>query len=322
MHLLLVNGGVVVGQHGDQGIDVLELGSEAGADDIVAGSHALDNVARDVGVDVVGAQEKSLAGGHGDVVAEEEDKQAVVGAEVGVAAGDEAGEGPAGGGARAACSEVVWVLVGLVEEGGGGGVESGLGPGHQGAKQALEGSLIVALGRVGLVSLVRLDGVGKSGGGFLPDEGAQGADGVEEVCDLCGRSEATQALEVGEGNGHLGLVVVIGVVGGVAFVELLGQLLVGVGLDGQGFGDGEDLEEEGQTLPVAGNGGLGEESFVVVDEVEKGPACADVSGRIGGVGAHPELEDRQSDRPSVGGWGRKSKRDTHTPQRMAGPAGW
>lgn len=70
-------------------------------------------------------------------------------------------------------------------------------------------------------------------------------------------------------------------------MKLLGEFLVGMGLDGQGFGDGEDLEEERQLLSIAGNRGLREKGLIVVDEVKEGPTSAKVFGRVGGVGAHP-----------------------------------
>jgi hypothetical protein len=56
-HFLGGDGRVAVGEHGDEGGDVFELGGEAGADDVVRGGHALDYIAAEVGVDVVGLEE-------------------------------------------------------------------------------------------------------------------------------------------------------------------------------------------------------------------------------------------------------------------------
>ena len=64
--------------------------------------------------------------------------------------------------------------------------------------------------------------------------------------------EPAQTLKVRDGNGHLRLVVVVGIILGVPGVQLLGELLVGVGLDGEGLVDGEHLEEKGQLGAIFG----------------------------------------------------------------------
>ena len=95
-----------------------------------------------------------------------------------------------------------------------------------------------------VVGRLAADG-GDEGLGFLfADQAAQGRDRSEEVGDLAEGAEAAQALEVGDGQGHLGLVVVVGVVLGVAGVQLGGPALVGVRLDGQRLVDGQHLEEK------------------------------------------------------------------------------
>lgn len=77
---------MVVGQDLGESVDVLELGGEARADDIVGTGHAFDDVAGDVGVDVVGFEVEGLSGFQFDVVEEKEHEQADVVWELTVAA--------------------------------------------------------------------------------------------------------------------------------------------------------------------------------------------------------------------------------------------
>jgi len=58
----------LVGQHVDEKVDVAVLGRETGADDIVARGHALDAIAREIGVRHVGRKEDGLAGLECEVV--------------------------------------------------------------------------------------------------------------------------------------------------------------------------------------------------------------------------------------------------------------
>lgn len=62
-------------------------------------------------------------------------------------------------------------------------------------------------------------------------EGTEGWDSFEEVGDFVEGSETAEAFKWGDGDGHLGFVVVIWVVLRVFGVELSGELLVGMGLD-------------------------------------------------------------------------------------------
>ena len=50
MHFLLGDGSVGVGEHGCEGGDVLEFWGEAGADDVVRGCHAFDDICIDIDV--------------------------------------------------------------------------------------------------------------------------------------------------------------------------------------------------------------------------------------------------------------------------------
>lgn len=51
-----------------------------------------------------------------------------------------------------------------------------------------------------------------------------------------------------------------------AGTQLLGELLVGMGLDGERLCYREDLEEEGELVAVVGGDGLGEKRLVVLTE--------------------------------------------------------
>ena len=72
----------------------------------------------------------------------------------------------------------------------------------------------------------------------------RGEDG-EERLELRGGFPAGEDFEGAEGDGDFGFVVVVGELGGVLGVEALGEVFVGVDLEGEGFGDGEDFGEEG-----------------------------------------------------------------------------
>lgn len=83
---------MVVRENVGQRVDVLELGREACADDVVAGRHALNDVAGNVCVDVVGLEIHGLARAELDVVEEEKHEEADVLWELGIAAGHEFAE--------------------------------------------------------------------------------------------------------------------------------------------------------------------------------------------------------------------------------------
>lgn len=70
-------------------------------------------------------------------------------------------------------------------------------------------------------------------------------------------------------------------------MELFGELLVGVSLDGEGLVDGQDFEEEGQLGAIFGSDRLGEEELVLGAEIEEGSAGGEIFGGVGGVSAHP-----------------------------------
>jgi hypothetical protein len=82
-------------------------------------------------------------------------------------------------------------------------------------------------------------------------------------------------------------VVVIRVVLGVLFVQLCGELLVGMGLDGKSLVDGQDLEQEGQLLLVLFRNLLGHQGFVVLKQVEQSTLGLQILGGVAGVCAHP-----------------------------------
>ena len=126
----------------------------------------------------------------------------------------------------------------------------------------------------------------------------------EERLYLLEGAEAAEAVEGGDGDGHLGFVVVIcvgirktelevrkgggtGVVLGVLGAETLGEFFVGVGLDGEGFLDREDFEEEGEGFVEALGDGEGEEGLVLGDHVEEGAPGLYIFGGVGGVRSHP-----------------------------------
>lgn len=82
-------------------------------------------------------------------------------------------------------------------------------------------------------------------------------------------TETTESFEGGDGNGHFGLVVVVRVIFGVFGMELLGEFLVRVGLDGESFCDGEDFEEEGEFFIVFLGDFTAHECLVIANEVEE-----------------------------------------------------
>ena len=85
------------------------------------------------------------------------------------------------------------------------------------------------LGRLlALVALDRLNEFRRSG---VTDQLAQCGDAVQEMRDFVQRAEHAETLKGCDGNGHLGLVIIVGIVPGVPGVQLLRQLLVRVGLD-------------------------------------------------------------------------------------------
>jgi hypothetical protein len=82
-------------------------------------------------------------------------------------------------------------------------------------------------------------------------------------------------------------VVVIRVVLGVFFVQLCGELLVGVGLDGQSLVDRQDLEQEGQLLLVLFRDLSGHQGLVVLEKVEQTALSLQILGGVARVCAHP-----------------------------------
>jgi hypothetical protein len=72
-------------------------------------------------------------------------------------------------------------------------------------------------------------------------------------------------------------------------MELLGQLLVGVGLDAQRLANGEYLEKKRQSAAITLADFRRQKSLVVLDEIEEGALSLDIFRRQRGVGAHPQL---------------------------------
>lgn len=70
-------------------------------------------------------------------------------------------------------------------------------------------------------------------------------------------------------------------------MELFRQLLVGMGLDTERFADGQHLEQEGETAPIALTDLCGHQSLVVLNEIEQGALSLDVFGGQIRMGAHP-----------------------------------
>lgn len=100
-------------------------------------------------------------------------------------------------------------------------------------------------------------------------------------------SKTAQAIKSCDGNGHLWLVVIIGVVLAISLVQFLGELLVWMSLDAERFAYREDFEEKRQFLTKSFSHILGEECLVVLDEVQKGSLSDEISRGIRGMGAHP-----------------------------------
>lgn len=121
---------------------------------------------------------------------------------------------------------------------------------HQARESGLE--CLLVLGCLGLIlcCLLTLDGLLELSCLVLSHQALQAWYVVKEVRNLIQRAETTETVEGSNGESHLGLVVVIRVVLRVLLVELLGEFLVGVGLNGQSLVDGQDLEQERQLLLV------------------------------------------------------------------------
>jgi hypothetical protein len=99
-----------------------------------------------------------------------------------------------------------------------------------------------------------------------------------------------EELEAGECDGDLGFVVRVLEVDRVLGVEEGGDALVGVKLEGKGFGDGEDLWEEGQLAAQLGAYFAPEESvFVFGEDMVQGLACGKDTSWVGMVVAKPKL---------------------------------
>ena len=72
-------------------------------------------------------------------------------------------------------------------------------------------------------------------------------------------------------------------------MKLLGKLLVGVGLDTQGFADGKHLEQEGESASKSLADLCRQEGLVVLHHIEEGALSLDIFGGKRRVRAHPEL---------------------------------
>jgi len=103
----------------------------------------------------------------------------------------------------------------------------------------------------------------------------------------------TQKLEVRQSDGHLGFVVRVGIQVRAAFVQPLGELLVRVRLNGERLFNGKDFEKKRQLL---GRQVAQVIAWVPVDQVLKRFLLQLVQYSVArhlGVGAHPELGERQ-----------------------------
>jgi len=268
-----------VGQGGevedaDEFGDVDVLGGQAAAQDVVGVGHDLDSQAADVGVELAGVEVDRLAGLQGDVVEQQRAQDTDV-ARVAVLEFED--------GAQDLGDPVVPVE--MVGGGGDHGVDElgagGAGDGDPGGEQPAE-----AVGLVGRVE-----------DGEVAVELGAGED-VEELPGLLERAEAGHGVELGEGDDEFGLVagvLVVTVAGaqGDALVVLAGVALLGLlgrrmGLQGQGLGGGEELEQEGQAVAVLG-AHAGTQGCVGVGGDDVGQGRAVDGGRGAGVGAEPQL---------------------------------
>lgn len=115
---------------------------------------------------------------------------------------------------------------------------------------------------------------------------------VQETHHRLRRTEAAEALERGQRDGHLRLVVIVFVHARPACMQLLREDLIRVRLDGQGLADGEHLEEERQAPTTRVRLHAAEHIRVLDQELREG-----LTGRVHeclptGVRAHPELSIR------------------------------
>ena len=176
-----------VGEHVDQVGNVLELGSQTGPDYVVAARHALDDLARDVGVGLVGGHEEGLAGSDEEVVEEEGRHGPGVVGELLRQAEDGAGALALPGRALVIVRVEALLLVEAAEEetellGGylGGAV-------HEGREETPEGlGLLLGLGSHEHAEL-----------GFVRDAGGELRMLLEELGDLLDAAEAAHGLEGG-----------------------------------------------------------------------------------------------------------------------------
>src|SRR5207253_11504099 len=91
-HLLLADRGIRICQHGSEGRNVLEFGSETSTDNIIRRGHALDDITGEVRMDIVGLEEHGLANFKFDVVEKELHEEPNVARELAVQTDDEVSE--------------------------------------------------------------------------------------------------------------------------------------------------------------------------------------------------------------------------------------
>ncbi|KAI6776616.1 hypothetical protein HG530_000561 [Fusarium avenaceum] len=106
----------VVCQHVDKSRDILELRGEASANNVIGGSHALHDVARDVSVNIIGDQEQGLARLQCDKVEEEEHKASNVVTKLAVCSLDKFSKLLPRCSSNTTTSEVSALLLGLLDQ--------------------------------------------------------------------------------------------------------------------------------------------------------------------------------------------------------------
>lgn len=237
-------------------MDVVPLGgrAEPRVEHVVAARHALDHVAAQVGVDAVGGYVQRLARAQDQVVhaGQGEERGRVVRAVLLPQAREQGGD-------DVGCQCVVLPTTTVMGE-------VGLRGGEEEEEEEVGGVLDGAgVGLEDVAGDLAEGAVGPVGGGVGGHEGLERGQ-LEERLDLGEGPEAGEELEGGQGDGDFGLVVGVGEVVRVLGVERCGEVLVLVGVDlqRQGLGDGQDLGQEGQLAAELLNDLFAQEHLLVL----------------------------------------------------------
>ena len=220
-----------VREHVAEHVDVLELGGESGANHVVRARHALDAVAAQVRMRLVGGEEDGIAGRKDNVVQQKGAEDANIARVLAVQA-----EGERLGGRGAAHFEprnqpVQRCLQLLVWRA------------HHARVQLTEcGTRLAAVLSAHVTR--HLEGIDGSHANELDQLRA----GVRIGQQICCRSKGAERLELTHGTGKLGLVVVVLVVLRVELVQSARLLLVWVRLDAERRPHREHLHEKGQRV--------------------------------------------------------------------------